>query len=93
MPGHPPDEANGSHAEICGPPLAYFEVIAIAKRAITAIGGSASDLEREYRITITANGCDYDVLGVRLPETIPQEFFMTIDRSGKIKSWPWCCVF
>lgn len=85
-------QSNATDESTCGMPLAYFEIIAIVKGGIRAVGGDPSELEKEYLITVRPNGCDYDVLGIRVPETIPQEFFMTIDRSGRIKSWPWCCV-
>jgi hypothetical protein len=86
--GQPPSEMESP----CGPPLPHEQIVETVRRAIEVTGGDASKLEEEYRLSIHESGCKYIVVGVRQPETIAQEFAITIDRSGRVESWPWCCV-
>jgi hypothetical protein len=82
----------GGGDDSCGPPLPEAQIVGIVHRAIRITGGDPTKLEEEYQLSIHPSGCDYIVIGVRQPETIAQEFAITIDRSGRVKSWPWCCV-
>jgi hypothetical protein len=79
-------------AECCGPELTTDQILRIVKDAIAVTGDKPSSLDADYRLSIGTRGCDYVVIGIQLPETTPVEFVITLDRTGKIKSWPWCCV-
>lgn len=89
----PPQAGLGGGGDVsCGPRLTETQIRDIVRRAIRITGGDPANLEEEYRLAIHPSGCDYIVIGVRQPETIAQEFTITIDPSGRVKSWPWCCV-
>jgi hypothetical protein len=86
------DEVARTVAESCGPELTTHQILRIVKDAMAVTGEKPSSLDADYRLSIGTRGCDYVAIGINLPETTPVEFVMTLDRSGKIKSWPWCCV-
>lgn len=89
----PPEAAQGDGGDpLCGPQLTETQLRDIVRQAIRVTGGNPTNLEDEYRLSIHSSGCDYIVVGVRQPETVAQEFAITIERSGRVKSWPWCCV-
>lgn len=84
---HLPSEENSP--EICDGELAQLELIEIAKAAVRVTGGDADLFAQNYEVEILTSGCDYLVSAIS--RTTTNHFTLVVDRSGKIKSWPWCC--
>lgn len=83
----------GTEGECSAPDLAYLEIVGIAERGVRALGGDVDDLRRRFTISVSNAGCNYLFLAVPTSETAGEEpLSMIIDRSGRITSWPWCCV-
>jgi hypothetical protein len=75
----------------CGPELSEDQILHIAEEAIRASGQAPSLLEKYYRITIEADACDYSFMALPVGLEAREPILIRIDRSGKVKSFPWCC--
>jgi hypothetical protein len=84
--------ARASEEQPCAPPLTNDQILGVVREALRIDGADATNLERDFRITITPDKCDYFVLGKLIHETIPVQFSIRVSRTGEVKSWPWCCI-
>lgn len=75
----------------CGSALTGAEVIVIVEEAVRASGGDPSTLGTDYQTTIRSDNCDYVFTAIPIGLAAVEGFSMWIDRSGKVKSFPWCC--
>ena len=73
----------------CVGELSQEELLDIVKEAVRVSGGDPSAFTQEYGVSTSREGCDYLVSAVS--NTTTNHFSLLIDRSGRIKSWPWCC--
>lgn len=73
----------------CEPGLSWEQLVDILKSAVEVAGGNPRHLSTEYELSIIEQDCDYLVSAVSHSST--NHFALLIERSGKIKSWPWCC--
>jgi len=76
----------------CGPALSRPKILNIVRAAFKTAGADPADVDTLYEISIHEVGCDYSVIGTRVPNTQPVHFELRINRSGQVTSWPWCCV-
>lgn len=75
----------------CGPELSKDKVYEIATEAILKMGNDPSSLRTHYEVTIEPNDCEYIFTAIPKGLEAVDGISMRIDRSGTVKSFPWCC--
>lgn len=75
----------------CGPELSKEKVYEIAAEAIRKMGNDPSILRTHYEVTIEPSDCEYIFTAIPKGLEAVDGISMRIDRSGAVKSFPWCC--
>jgi hypothetical protein len=77
--------------EQCGPELPREVITELAEEAIRALGDDPAILRTNYLVSIESKDCEYVFTATPQGLGAVEGIAIRIDRSGKVKTFPWCC--
>lgn len=81
-------ELSDGTSVVCGPALSREEIIDIAQDAMLILWGDSS--LKDFDVRIEPAGCDYHFFAIRSGREAAEDIFFSIDRSGRVNSFPEC---
>lgn len=73
------------------PELSEEKIYGIAIEAIGRLGNDPVILRTGYEVNIESSDCEYVFTAIPKGSEAVDGISMRIDRSGRVKSFPWCC--